>query len=41
MIRWLMDWFAQDDPEPDSDYPGDIECPDTQPTSPGLLDEDR
>lgn len=45
MWAWLVSlWQAWRDPfdwaEPDSDYPADIDCPTTQPTSPGALDSD-
>ena len=38
MISWLASLFRREPEEPDSDFPGDLECPDTQPTAPGLLD---
>lgn len=39
MISWLASLFRRKpEPEPDSDFPNDLECPDTQPTKPGLLD---
>lgn len=46
MISWLS-WIFRRDEEPDTDrlpdwtdrLPLDLECPDTQPTSPGALDE--
>ena len=38
MISWLASLFRREPEEPDSDFPNDIECPDTQPTKPGLLD---
>lgn len=47
MIAWLVDlWRSWQEPfdwaaDPDSDFPGDMDCPDTQPTSPGALDSDR
>lgn len=40
MIAWLASLFRREPDEPDSDYPGDIDCPTTQPTSPGALDSD-
>ena len=46
MIDWLR-WLFRKPEEPDTDrlpdwtdrLPLDMECPDTQPTSPGALDE--
>jgi len=42
MWSWLVSlwaaWMNPFDWAPDSDFPGDLECPDTQPTSPGALD---
>lgn len=45
MTWWsrLVQWW-RDVQEPldvfDSDFPADMQCPDTQPTSPGALDSD-
>ena len=43
MWQWLIDWWRGfNDPLDvfNSDFPEDLECPDTQPTSPGALDSD-
>jgi len=44
MWTWLVSlWQAWRDPfdwDLDSDFPADIDCPTTQPTSPGALDSD-
>ena len=42
MIAWLIAlWRSWQEPFDvlDSEFPGDLDCPETQPTSPGLLDE--
>lgn len=46
MWAWIVDlWRSWKEPfdwtSTDSDFPGDMECPDTQPTSPGALDSDK
>ena len=42
MIAWLMDLlnlWRKPPPQWDPDFLCDMDCPDTQPTTPGLLDE--
>ena len=38
LIDLFRAWRNPPPDEPNSDFPGDMECPDTQPTSPGALD---
>ncbi len=48
MIRWLIEWWRKVKEPFDWDFPYSqpsmrddaLECPDTQPTSPGALDSD-